>query len=279
MKKFDLAKAEYLEVKASKELEEKVEEVLKGPKKTYYLRRAAFAAVFVAVVSVTVLNVFPSIAYSVQDIPILGRAIKVVTFREYKNEEKEFKGQVVVPEIEGLLDKELEEQINREFKENAEYVIAAYEKDVKALQKEFGDEDVSLKITSSYQIKTDNETILALDVYIVNEVGSSSTKHSFYNINKKTGELLSLEKLFGKDFDYVTKISDYIKKEMKRRNAEEDGMYWIEGEENAFEPFNKIDKNQNFYINDKGNVVICFDKYEVAPGAQGCPEFELPEGL
>ncbi|MDY3927926.1 MAG: RsiV family protein [Clostridia bacterium] len=38
-------------------------------------------------------------------------------------------------------------------------------------------------------------------------------------------------------------------------------------------------EDQNFYINDSGNIVICFDKYEVAAGAQGCPEFEIPKSV
>ena len=41
--------------------------------------------------------------------------------------------------------------------------------------------------------------------------------------------------------------------------------------------FDKIAEDQNFYINDDGNIVICFDKYEVAAGAQGSPEFVIPE--
>ena len=28
-------------------------------------------------------------------------------------------------------------------------------------------------------------------------------------------------------------------------------------------------------MNKEGNIVVCFDKYEVAPGSSGCPEIEL----
>ena len=40
--------------------------------------------------------------------------------------------------------------------------------------------------------------------------------------------------------------------------------------------FTEIDANQKFYINSDGNIVIGFEKYEVAPGAAGNPEFEIP---
>ena len=54
-------------------------------------------------------------------------------------------------------------------------------------------------------------------------------------------------------------------------------MFWVDDE--IVESFEKISSDQNFYINSDGNVVICFDKYEVAPGAQGSPEFVIPNEL
>ena len=39
--------------------------------------------------------------------------------------------------------------------------------------------------------------------------------------------------------------------------------------------FEGITENQKFYVNENGNVVIVFDKYEIAPGYMGMPEFEI----
>ena len=41
----------------------------------------------------------------------------------------------------------------------------------------------------------------------------------------------------------------------------------------------KIDKNQNFYINNNGEIVISFDEYEVAPGYMGVVEFTIPNSV
>ena len=41
----------------------------------------------------------------------------------------------------------------------------------------------------------------------------------------------------------------------------------------------KIKKDQPFYINDKGELVICFDEYEVAPGSAGLVEFVIPSNI
>lgn len=62
---------------------------------------------------------------------------------------------------------------------------------------------------------------------------------------------------------------------MARENAENDGLYDLEGDF----AFKQIKPDQNFYINDKGELVICFDKYEVAAGAQGSPEFVIPNDI
>jgi len=42
------------------------------------------------------------------------------------------------------------------------------------------------------------------------------------------------------------------------------------------EDFKAITAKQQFYISDKGKLVISFDKYEVAPGYMGVVEFEIP---
>ena len=40
--------------------------------------------------------------------------------------------------------------------------------------------------------------------------------------------------------------------------------------------FSGVSEDQRFYINEDGNAVIVFEKYEIAPGASGTLEFEIP---
>ncbi|MCD8162317.1 MAG: RsiV family protein [Synergistaceae bacterium] len=61
---------------------------------------------------------------------------------------------------------------------------------------------------------------------------------------------------------------------MRRINKKKRGVFWIAPKDE--QGFRSIKAKQNFFINDKGNIVICFDKYEVAPGDAGSPEFEIP---
>ena len=36
-----------------------------------------------------------------------------------------------------------------------------------------------------------------------------------------------------------------------------------------------VTEDTKFYINEAGNPVVVFEKYEIAPGAAGRPEFEI----
>ncbi len=279
MKKFDKIKQEYEAIKAPEELKSKIADTVKRQNARARLyTRLITGTLSAAAAFVFAFNFVPGLAYATADIPFLNSIVKVVTFGRYEAKDHGYEAKIVTPKIEGLLDKKLENKLNSEFKENADTIIAAYEKDVKELKKEFGEETVHMGVNSDYIVKTDNDDVLALDVYILYTAGSSNTKHTFYNINKKTGELMSLKGMFKKGADYVTPISGYIKSEMQRMNEEEDGLFWVEKTE-FDDGFKGISKNQNFYINDKGNIVICFDKYEVAAGAQGCPEFEIPNSV
>lgn len=273
---------DYQNIKAEPEFRERIEKTMarerRKEKGRKIMKWSVSTAACVIIAGVVSLNAIPSAAYALSDVPVIGQIIKVVTLGRYENDENGYHADIKTPKIEGLLDKKLEDKLNSEFRENADALIAAYEKDVKEMKKEFGDETIHMGVESDYTVRTDNDNVLALDVYIFNVAGSSSTKHTFYNIDKKSGKLLELKDLFKKDADYITPISAYIKEEMKKENTVNDGLFWTEDDEFT-EGFKNIKADQNFYINNDNRIVICFDKYEVAAGAQGCPEFEIPDSV
>ena len=90
--------------------------------------------------------------------------------------------------------------------------------------------------------------------------------------------LITLPSLF-KDEAYIDIISENIKAQMKEQMKDENNVYWLEDEMMGDENFSKIDKNQRFYITKDTQLVIAFDKYEVAPGYMGNPEFIIPSEL
>lgn len=280
MDKIKKLKSEYEKITINPDFKERTINMIKNKnKKSYITKIFASTAAAVVIASVAAFNISPSLAYAAKDIPVLNKIVKVVTLGRYESSENGYSAEITSPKIEGLLDKELEDKLNKEFKDNADALILAYENDVKQLKKEFGDETVHMGVQSDYIIKTDNDDYLSLDVYILYTAGSSSTKHTFYTIDKKTGELVTLKSLFKDGADYITPISSYIISEMKRMNKEEGGYFWVDKDETPFDVFEKIKPDQNFYINPNGELVICFDKYDVAAGAQGSPEFVIPKNV
>lgn len=270
---------EYENLSASKELEERIQTIMKKElKKHTRIKITTIAACTVIAASIT-LNASPSLAYAMTEIPGIETVVKILTFGRYVNQDDGYEANIVTPQIEGLLDEKLQDQLNAEFKENSDALIAAFEADVKSLKEEFGDEMVHMGIESNYIVKTDNNDYLAIDVYILNTVGSSSTVHSFYTIDKRTKQLVTLPGLFQEGTDYITPISKYITSEMERLNAQENGLFWIDGQSDYDDGFKEINPDQNFYLNSEGDLVICFDKYEVAAGAQGSPEFVIPQSI
>ena len=237
-------------------------------------RKIAYGAVGLAASFVLAVNCIPSLAYAASSVPVLGDVVRIVTFGRFEVSEENYEAKVVTPKIEGLLNKELEEKLNKEFENNANTIIAAFENDIRKMSELYGDENFHLSVTADYEVKTDNEDILAVNFYFTTIEASAVTANRFYNIDKKAGTIITLDSLFKENADYVTPISGYILVEMKKQNDNGTGFYFLDGEEDI--RFTVIRNDQHFYINNSGNIVICFDEYEVAAGAQGCPEFEIP---
>lgn len=273
--KLEKMKEEYMKINASDTLRERIHNTMKGSKRNNTCKRTTSLAACLVIAFTLSINLSPIFAATVADIPGMSGIVKILTFGRYVVNDGGYQADIKTPKIEGLLDKELEDKINNDFKDNANALILAFESDIKELKEQFPDEKVNFGIDSGYIVRTDNESILAIDTYIENTIASSSSTHKFYTIDKKTKTLITLPSLFKKDSNYISKLSEYIKAEMKRQNDNGSNTYWID--DPIAGTFESIKEDQNFYINNDASIVICFDKYEVAPGASGSPEFVIPE--
>lgn len=92
----------------------------------------------------------------------------------------------------------------------------------------------------------------------------------FYNLDMGTGKTVTLKELLGPQ--YIENANRSILQQMKERNAKSAAPIHFTAEEGGF---TTITEESKFYINERGNPVIVFEKYEVAPGAYGTQEFEL----
>lgn len=238
---------------------------------------AASLAISIGMLTVGV-NSSPTFAYELSKIPVVNSIVKVLTFKEYKIDEDKYKADIKVPSIEGLENKALEDSLNEKYISKNKKLYEEFIADMEGM-KEI--DNGHLGIESGYVVKTDNENILSIGRYVVNTVGSSSTTFEYDTIDKKNEILITLPSLF-KDNKYIEIISENIKEQMKEQmKSDSKKVYWIadEGGNSNMDIFKEIDENQNFYINDKAQLVISFNKYEVAPGYMGIVEFTIPTDI
>jgi hypothetical protein len=276
--KFIKMKEEYEAMRASEGLRSKIETIIAQKGKASILpMRIMLTAACIMAVFIGSLNLFPQAAYAMSDIPVLNEIVQIVTFGRYETKGKGYEADVVTPQVDGLTDKELEKKINEELKGDASALIEAFQADVKAGENAGVEGGPHMAVEHGYQILTNDDRYFSVDIYTLTIQASGAESHKFYTIDKKTGKLVTLDQYFSSDYDYVTALSSYIKGEMLRRNKEESAVFFVDG--GADDDFTSIKPQQNFYVNKKHELVICFDEYEVAAGVQGAPNFVIPEQL
>jgi hypothetical protein len=284
-KSIEQLKKDYLDIPIPSELDLVVKRAFKENganiiKKSNRLKSISIlaASVAAAIVLLTVgVNTSPVFAETLSKVPVVGSIIKVLTFKVYNVDEDNFKANIKVPKIQGLENKELQNSLNEKYLVENKKLYEEFIKDIEDVKALGGGH---MGVDTGYQIKTDNDKILSIGRYFVNTVGSSSTTFQYDTIDKQKQILITLPSLF-KDDSYIELISQNIKEQMLQQIKTEEGkVYWVEGGNSdgipASEFFEAIDKDQSFYITDTGKLIISFNKYDVAPGYMGTPEFEIP---
>ena len=235
---------------------------MKNMKKWY----ASAAAVGLIIVSVNASSTF---AKSLENIPVIGNIIKVVNFNNYRIDKDGMDVSISLPEVSSD-SKDLEYKLNKEFEKEGKEAYKKYEAEVAKLEKEGKTTHKSAEMWS--EAIAENDKTVSVAIYNTETEASAATSRKIYNIDKKDKTILTLEGMFGNN-DYVDVLSKNILSQMKERTKKDSNdVYFVD---NTF----KIKKDQPFYINDKGELVICFDEYEVASGSAGLVEFVIPSNV
>ena len=246
----------------NKKLENNKKDWRRNMKKWY----ASAAAIGLIIVSVNASSTF---AKSLENIPVIGNIIRVVNFNNYRIDKDGMDVSISLPEVSSD-SKDLEYKLNKEFEKEGKEAYKKYEAEVEKLEKEGKTTHKSAEMWS--ETVAENDKTLSVAIYNTETEASAATSRKIYNIDKKDKTILTLEGMFGNN-DYVDVLSKNILSQMKERTKKDSNdVYFVD---NTF----KIKKDQPFYINDKGELVICFDEYEVAPGSAGLVEFVIPSNV
>lgn len=268
-KKLEALRIEYKNTPIPDDLDFIVKKALQQKKKRNVNKMKRLIGIGVAaLIFITGINASPKLANALSEVPIVGSLIKVLTFTEFKVDEGTAKMEIKVPAITNMENKTLESTLNKKYLAESKKLYNDFMAEIEEVKKNGGGH---LGVESGYDVKTDNDQILAVGRYVVSTVNSYS-EYTYDTVDKKNELLITLPSLF-KDDSYLNLINENIKEQMRvQMDRDPDKFYWLDDEMG----FKTIAKDQSFYINDKGKLVIVFNKYEVAPGYMGVCEFTIP---
>lgn len=282
-------KKEYQKPQMSKEqldnLRKKMEEANMANRKARQRARAIrFSAAAAVVIGALVIlpNTSAGIAHAMEQIPIIGRLVEVVTFRDYEYEQDRNMAHIEVPEIkveEQAADSGIQEklerttdEINAEIREITDKLVEKFETH---LEEEEGYQDIIVKS----EVLATTQDYFTLKLLCYQGAGSGYQWNYYYTIDLNTGERLQLKDIFQEGADYITPISDNIKKQMQEQMAADENVYYWLNDEIEEWNFKAITEETSFYLNENDNVVICFNEGDVAPMYMGVVEFEIPSDV
>lgn len=264
-----------------------------------YIWRYAAAAAAVLLICLTIgLNTSEAFAKEMSGVPVLGALARVLTVRSYHGTDGDYEIDMDVPEI--ITDKTDADQSQSNATEaftediNAEIqkIVDDYMEQAKAEFQEYKDAffetggtkeewgDRTMDINVDYEVKYQDGNTLSLE--LVTEKGwvSSDEERYYYNLDLSTKKHLTLREVLGDD--YVKLCNDSIIAQISQRMAEDENQIFFgfgpngeEDEKMGISGFTTVNDATKFYINERGNVVIVFEKYEIAPGYMGFQEFEI----
>lgn len=255
-------------------------------------RRSAWTAVAAAaVVMIALPNTNMQIAHAMENIPLLGGFFRLVTVRQYNYSDENHDAEVELAQItygedvgEGASVGEaavgaaaLEgtaagsvEAVNQDMEATVEELIRQFEDTLS--------EEGYHGLHVSQEVVTDNDRYYTVKLSVLETEASGYEHNQFYTIDKQTGNVVTLEDLFAEGSDYISAISENIKTQMREQMAADEGViYFLDGDDMPEFNFQGITEQTNFYFNEKDELVIAFDEYEVAPGSMGAPEFVIPQ--
>ena len=270
-------KKQYEEIPVPGEARKRIEEGIQMAKEekkrkngaVIWLKRAGETAV-AAVAAITVLvNVSPTAAQAMEQIPVIGSIAQVVTFRTYEDHSGRGEANVEIPQIEG---EGQAPAANRDMEEYADSLIEAYESEIRASE---GQGNYSLD--STYDVVFENDKYVCIRINTTVTMASGTQFVKIFTADKATGQTVSLMELVGNDEAMLTAISDNIKGQMREQMAADENVIYFLDSDMPDEDFKGLDGDESFYFSENGELIITFGEYEVAPGYMGAVEFVIPE--
>lgn len=297
MKNLKDAKEIYDHIVVPEELEERLKKTLENApaakKNTSnnvvkFTRWAATAAAALFLCFTVGLNASEAFAMEMSALPVIGSVAKVLTIRSYETKEENVTTTVEIPEIQ--MEAAVEEvqmaitDVNAKIQELVDDFTAEKYAQIEegkatflesgATEEEWNSRDIEVNV--SYEVKHQNESTLSMLIDGWISWLNFEEFRKFYNIDLVTGKELTLIDVLGEDA-YAYAETEVLRQINEMIAKDSNLLFWgINDPDDMEEEFIGVTENTPFYLNDKGNVVISYNKYDIAPGYLGILEFEIP---
>lgn len=238
-------------------------------------------------------------------IPMIGALARVLTIRSYNEQENSVILTAQVPNIQESAaaagqasdtvingrdtngsDSTYVADINKEIDKIVTAFIAHAKQDMAEYKETFfatgGSEedwaDRTMDVSVTYEVKYQEGPYLSMILRADQCWVSAYEENHYFNLDLENHRDITLEDLLGPD--YINICNESIVRQIKEQMAEDENKIYFGYQENrdVWEDevkFTTITPKTQFYINEKGNPVVCFEKYEIAPGYMGICEFEI----
>ena len=210
--------------------------------------------------------------------------MEVVTLQDYEYDDGRQTADISVPEIVPQIPTEQEEETGSDIQVTLKKTSEEINAEIKAVSAKLIEEfKEGLKNREGYQtmqvkseVAATTEEYFTLKLICYQAAGSGYEEHHFYTIDLKTGERMQLKDIFTEGSDYIAVVSETIKEQMRQQMAADENVIYNLDTDIPEWNFNAITEETSFYLNENGELVICFNEGEVAPMYMGCVEFVIP---
>ena len=240
------------------------------------LRRGLTGGLAACACFVLLVNANPTFARAVSDVPVLGGLARVFTVSEYTIDDRDQLIDVRLPALELPENTDLEQRINTAIRTRIDQVLQEAEDRARAVRDAYVDtggdpaDFIPVVIHVDYAIKCQNGQYLSFLLTVTETRASAYTELYAYNIDLQAGREVTLRDVLGPD--YMALANAAVEEGIAARLSADPEASFFRGENG----FTSIDEDQAFYLNEAGNPVVIFEKYAIAPGYMGQPEFEVP---
>ena len=239
-----------------------------------HLKRGGCALAALTACLVRLLNLSPTVARAMSQIPLLGELCRVVTFREYHFTDEIKYVDVRIPQIENWGKSQLEQRVNLEIQKKIHDCIQESE----AIAQDYYEAFVAtggkpedfhpIGITVDYEVKTINQKYASFVIWKCESFVRAYEQWYYYNIDLQSGRILSLKDWFGNDYRQI--VAKHVEEELANWDEDQRWALWAD-----IDVEDLISENTDFYINPEGQVVVVFPRYALACGAAGRLEFVI----